>query len=74
VASSAPASNPKAQFRPPAPTTTPTVNSWERYQLLDGVELHVRSDVKVPTKPEAQRRLVDHITGLIVQIGQRRKR
>jgi DNA-binding transcriptional MerR regulator len=71
---SAPAPTSKAKPRPSSPATSPTSNNWERYQLLDGVELHVRSDVKVPTKPEAQRRLLDHITRLIVQIGQRRMR
>jgi DNA-binding transcriptional MerR regulator len=71
---SAPAPTSKAKPQPLTPATTPTANSWERYQLLDGVELHVRSDVKVPTKPEAQRRLLDHITRLIVQISQRRMR
>jgi hypothetical protein len=71
---SAPAQITKAEPQPSPLPTTPKSNSWERYQLLDGVELHVRSDVKVPTRPEAQRRLLDHITRLIVQIGQRRMR
>jgi DNA-binding transcriptional MerR regulator len=71
---SAPAPTKRAHSQTSPPSTTPSSNSWERYQLLDGVELHVRSDVKVPTKSEAQRRLLDHITRLIVQIGQRRVR
>ncbi|MEX2535047.1 MAG: MerR family transcriptional regulator [Trueperaceae bacterium] len=71
---SVPPPTPKGEPRPSTPAATPTGNSWERYQLLDGVELHVRSDVKVPAKPEAQRRLLDHITRLIIQIGQRRMR
>jgi DNA-binding transcriptional MerR regulator len=71
---SAPVPKMKTEPRASTPATTPTTNSWEHYQLLDGVELHVRSDVKVPTKAEAQRRLLDHITRLIVQIGQRRMR
>jgi DNA-binding transcriptional MerR regulator len=74
AALSAPAQKAKTEAQPSPPVTSPTSNSWERYQLLDGVELHVRSDVKVPTKAEAQRRLLDHITRLIVQIGQRRVR
>jgi DNA-binding transcriptional MerR regulator len=71
---SAPPRKSKAEAQSSSPASPPTADSWERYQLLDGVELHVRSDVKVPTKPEAQRRLLEHITRLIVQIGQRRVR
>jgi DNA-binding transcriptional MerR regulator len=70
---SAPVPKPKTEPQLATSATAPIGFSWERYQLLDGIELHVRSDVKVPTKPEAQRRLLDHITRLIVQIGQRRR-
>ena len=50
----------------------PAPETWERFTLLDGVELHVRSDVTVPTSPAEQRRLLDEITRLLILIAQRR--
>lgn len=58
--------------RRPQPVGPSTPENWERYVLFDGVELHVRDDVKVPTSLDAQRRLLDEITRLLIQIAQRR--
>ncbi len=51
---------------------TPFSDTWERFNLLDGVELHVRGDVAVPTSPDEQQRLLNEITRLLILIAQRR--
>jgi DNA-binding transcriptional MerR regulator len=59
--------------RPPsteAPTDAPT--HWERVPLLEGVELHVRSDVRLPDSPAARQKLLDHVIREIVLYAQRR--
>ena len=61
-------------LRPPA---TPgrgahTVHAWDRVLLLDGVELHVRRDLRLPASIEARQRLLDHVIRTIVLYAQAR--
>lgn len=61
----------------PEPASAPdagTVEGWERVQLLDGVELHVRDDVRLPTSLDARQRLLDHVVREIVRYAQGRER
>ena len=46
--------------------------TWERVPLLDGVELHVRSDLRLPDSMEARQRLLDHVVREIIRYAQRR--
>lgn len=46
--------------------------SWERVPLLDGVELHVRSDLRLPDSMEARQRLLDAVVREIIRYAQRR--
>ncbi len=46
--------------------------SWERVPLLDGVELHVRSDLRLPDSIEERQRLLDHVVREIIRYAQRR--
>jgi len=46
--------------------------SWERVPLLDGVELHVRSDLRLPESMEARQRLLDQVIREIIRYAQRR--
>lgn len=55
-----------------ASTPTDAPSSWERVPLLDGVELHVRSDVRLPDSPAARQKLLDHVIREIVLYAQRR--
>lgn len=50
------------------------VEGWERVPLLDGVELHVRDDVRLPRSDAARQRLLDHVVREIVRYAQRRDR
>jgi DNA-binding transcriptional MerR regulator len=52
------------------PPDAPT--HWDRVPLLDGVELHVRSDVRLPDAPSARQKLLDHVIREIVLYAQRR--
>lgn len=76
-AATPPKAESEASSPPPRPPATrdphdPHPTAWERYPLADGVELHVRSDVKTPRTPAAQRALLERITRLLIQIAQRR--
>ena len=52
------------------PSDAPT--HWERVPLSDGIELHLRSDVRLPDAPSARQRLLDHVIREIVLYAQRR--
>ena len=76
-ASSPPTSFSGAVHRAPAPShdeRAEDVESWDRLPLFDGVELHVRSDVRLPSSLEARQRLLDHVVREIVRHAQRRER
>jgi DNA-binding transcriptional MerR regulator len=45
---------------------------WDRVPLTDGVELHVRSDVRLPDAPAARQKLLDQVIRAIVLFAQRR--
>ena len=57
---------------PPTPPTAPDAVAWDRVPLLDGVELHVRSDVRLPASLDARQRLLDHVVRQIVLYAQGR--
>ena len=59
---------------PPDATSSAEPESWERVPLFEGVELHVRSDVRLPSSLEARQRLLDHVVREIVRHAQRRER
>ena len=65
------ASSPSAR---PLSASTPTdaPSRWERVPLLDGIELHVRGDVRLPDSPAARQKLLDHVIREIVLYAQRR--
>jgi len=63
---------PPAPAQRPAASALPTVDTWERLKLLDGVELHVRSDVRLPASRAVQQRLLDHLIQQIILHAQRR--
>ena len=66
---------PPRSLRPPVPAAgAADPVTWERVPLLDGVELHVRSDLQIPDDPVAQRHLLDHVVRSIVLYAQRRHR
>jgi DNA-binding transcriptional MerR regulator len=52
------------------PPDAPT--HWDRVPLLDGIELHVRSDVRLPDRPAARQKLLDQVIREIVLYAQRR--
>lgn len=61
------------------PTASPSASdpsseprTWERVPLLDGVELHVRSDLRLPDSMEERQRLLDHVVREIIRYAQRR--
>ena len=59
----------------PAPASQPAsqdISHWERVPLLDGVELHVRSDVRLPTSLADQQALLDYVVQQLVLYAQRR--
>jgi len=59
--------------RPPSASPPPdTTTHWDRVPLLDGVELHVRGDVRLPGSPSARQKLLDHVIREIVLYAQRR--
>ncbi len=59
--------------RPPSASTPPDAPThWDRVPLVDGVELHVRSDVRLPDAPSARQRLLDRVIREIVLYAQRR--
>jgi len=47
-------------------------STWERVPLLDGIELHVRSDLRLPASMEARQRLLDEVVREIIRYAQRR--
>lgn len=49
-----------------------TPSHWDRVPLTDGVELHVRSDVRLPDAPAARQKLLDQVIRAIVLFAQRR--
>ena len=61
-------------LRPPATPSrgAQTVHAWDRVPLLDGVELHVRRDLRLPASIEARQRLLDHVIRMIVLYAQAR--
>ncbi|MDR9392614.1 MAG: hypothetical protein RI554_11370, partial [Trueperaceae bacterium] len=54
------------------PRTAPDAVAWDRVPLLDGVELHVRRDVRLPATIDARQRLLDHVVRQIVLYAQGR--
>lgn len=58
---------------PPGPQhASSEARTWERVPLLDGVELHVRSDLRLPDSMEARQRLLDTVVREIIRYAQRR--
>lgn len=46
--------------------------TWERVPLLDGVELHVRSDLRLPDSMDERQELLDEVVRRIILYAQRR--
>jgi len=66
-----------ASRRPPSASSgasdpSSETRTWERVPLLDGVELHVRSDLRLPDSAEERQRLLDHVVREIIRYAQRR--
>jgi len=57
-----------------APSGAPGQSEWTRYQLLDGVELQVRSDVQIPKSLREQETLLQYLMEKLIGIAQRRQR
>ena len=67
-------SSPRRPATASVPSRTAEPESWERLPLIDGVELHVRSDVVLPDALEARQRLLDYVVREIVRFAQGRNR
>ena len=71
-----PSSPPSAPHLPsPSPGARPQPESrWTRIELLPGLELHVSDDFRIPSSPQAQQNLLQHINQKIIQAQQRRRK
>jgi DNA-binding transcriptional MerR regulator len=68
-----------APMRPPEPTQQPNAASpfrhvdWSRIALLDGLELHVREDFRLPTYRLGDEQIAQLVKAVLLDLEQRRK-
>ena len=61
----------------PSPPPTPTrINSthWTRFEVLPGLEIHVRDDFNYPNSPNEQHALLQHITQTLEDIANQKRK